>query len=279
MRISVVINADTRPGIFEGSSQQGPHGNGTRSVDYLREGIDNKLNFFRGYEVESHLYVDVHEQVPKDVMWDMSQKVDNLTLHKHVEYFEEKHYFTKHIDLNILGAISAARGDYLVHFDWDMAAFRKDNSKVIDRWIKLLEGGKYDYVSYPSRATPRAVDDKDFAYDWASSRFFICKRGLIDVTEIMNCLTDTEYLFNRYAPKNSVRKCGWLEHVQGMMAGAGRVFYPPIQYDDHVIFSWSKYINGLFGSLNELEYDRVRQYVLRCGGIMYPCDVHGRTLR
>jgi hypothetical protein len=276
-----VINGDTRPGLFSDNddSTQGPAGRGTRSIDYLREGIDNKLNFFRGYEIESHLYVDVHEEVPKNLLWEMNQRVDNLTLHKHVTHFEEKKYFTKHIDLNILHAISAARGEFIVHFDWDMAAFRKDDSEVIDRWINWLNSGKFDYISYPSRATPRAANDPDFAYDWASSRFFICKRRILDFSEIMKCLEDANYLFDRYAPKNTVRKCGWLEHVQGMMAGPGRVFYPPIQTSDHMIFSWSHYINGLFGGLNGKEYEDVEKYVLRCGKIKYPCDVWGRVLR
>ena len=88
MRISIVINGDTRPGIFETDSIKGIQGNGTKSVDYLKEGVDNKLNFFRGYEIESHLYIDVHENLGKDLLWDISQRVDDLILHKHVKHFE-----------------------------------------------------------------------------------------------------------------------------------------------------------------------------------------------
>jgi hypothetical protein len=258
---------------------KGIHGNGTKSVDYLKEGVDNKLNFFRGYEIESHLYIDVHEKIGKDLLWDISQRVDDLTLHKHVEHFEGFNYFPKHIDLNILAAISAARGDYIVHFDWDMAAFRRDDSQVIERWIGWLEANKYDYISYPSKATPHAVKDKDFTYDWASSRFFICKREILDHSEIIRCLKNADYLFDRYAPKDTTRKCGWLEHIQGMMAGKGRVFYPPMQIGDHMIFSWSNYFNGIFAHLNGLPYEGVEKYVQRCGRIQYPCDVHGRRPR
>lgn len=278
MRISVVINGDTRPGLFSDETEQGRMGSGTRSLDYLKEGIDNKLKFFRGYDIESILYIDVHEKLPKDHLWDIYSRVDDLYLHKHVDYYQETAYFTRHIDLNILTAIISARGDYVAHFDWDMAAFRQNNSEVIDRWVRWLEKDSFDYICYPSLFSPRAVNDKDFSYDWASSRFFFCKRELLDHTEIMKCLNNTDYLYERYAPKDTKRKCPWLEHIQGMMAGKGRVFYPPFLPGDHLIFSWSRYHNGILKTLNESSYDVVNKYVMgKCGGVRYPCDVSGRS--
>jgi len=183
-----------------------------------------------------------------------------------------------HVDLNILAALMQSRGDYVAHFDWDMAAFRNEGSGVIDTWIGWLNEGKYDYICYPSNASPRAVVDPNFTYDWASSRFFLCKRDTLDHTEIMKCLTDTQYLYDTYAPKDTKKKCYWIEHIQGMMAGKGGVFYPPIQTGDHMIFSWSKYFNGVFGVLNKMSYGDVVKYVQSCAGIHYPCDVAGRAL-
>jgi hypothetical protein len=270
-----VINGDTRPGVFDPG-----HVGETRtiSIDYLKEGVDNKLNFFRGYEIESYLYVDIHEPLGKEDLWDISQRVDDLILHKHNESYQDKDYFTGHIDLNILNVLIQARGDYVAHFDWDMAAFRKNGSNVIDTWIGWLKEGRYDYICYPSKFSPRTVNDPSFTYDWASSRFFLCKRDTLDHTEILKCLNDSKYLFNTYAPEDT-RKCYWLEHIQGMMAGKGKVFYPPMQIGDHMIFSWyNKYFNGVFGALNKMSYGEVVRYVQSCSGIHYPCDVVGRVI-
>jgi hypothetical protein len=274
MRISVVINGDTRPGLFE----SGPTGaKTTMSIDYLKEGVDNKLNFFRGHEVESHLYIDIHEPLSKEDLWDISQRVDDLTLHKHTEKYGSMDYYPTHIDLNMLTALIQARGDFVAHFDWDMAAFRNEGSNVVDTWTGWLNEGKYDYISYPSNYSPRASNDPGFNYDWASTRFFLCKRSALDHTEIMKCLNNAEYLYEKYGA-GSERKCYWMEHILGMIAGKGRVFYPPLNVGDHMIFSWSKYFNGVFGALNKMSYGDVSKYVQSCAGIHYPCDVAGRQL-
>ncbi len=278
MRISIVINGDTRPGTFGDNSEQGIAGSGTKSVDFLKEGVENKLNFFKGYEVESVLYVDIHESLSKEDLWDMSQRVDNLILHKHVEYLGSLDYFTFHRDLNYLFAVSQTRGDFIVHFDWDTMAFRNEGSDVVDRWMGWLNEGKCDYISYPSNFSPRASVDPDFTYDWASTRFFMCKRSMWDHTEILKCLEDTQYLYDKYAPKDSKKRCGWIEHVQGMIAGQGRVFYPPLDVGDHMVFSWSKYVNGVMNVLNMVSYAEVLKYVQGCAGIHYPCDVAGRPI-
>ena len=143
-------------------------------------------------------------------------------------------------------------------------------------WIGWLDEGKYDYISYPSRYSPMPVNDPDFDYAWVSSRFFFCKRKIIDYTEILKCLRSSEYLYGKYGEKK--RKCPWLEHVMGIIAGPGKVFYPPIEPDRFLLFSWSHYYSGLLGALNSMSYTNVRDYVKRCGSIGYLCDVRGREI-
>jgi len=175
--------------------------------------------------------------------------------------------------MNILNDLILSKGKYLAHFDQDMAAFINDRN-VINEWIEWLDSGKCDYICYPSRYAPDPCLDPDFdEYFWASSRFFFCKRDILDYTEIDKCLRDMDYLYGNYGDKK--RKCPWLEHVMGMMAGKGRVVYPPVAIDRYMIFSWNKYHTGTLAKLNQMPYSEVVSYVERSGGIQYPCDVTG----
>ena len=177
--------------------------------------------------------------------------------------------------MNFLNAMVLARGDYLVHFDGDMSAFIKDKN-VVNEWLQWLDDGKYDYISYPSQFSPLPANDGRYkSYTWASTRFFITKRKNIDYTEIIKCLQDSDYLYGKYGtegePKNP-----WLEHILGLMArGQDRVFYPPIQPERYLVFSWAKYCSGVLSQLREWPYEKVVEYV---GHISYPCDVSAKEL-
>jgi hypothetical protein len=48
--------------------------------------------------------------------------------------------------------------------------------------------------------------------------------------------------------------------------------------NDHLVFSWSAYISGILEKLNNMPYKDVLAYVLKCGGISFPCDVSGRSI-
>ncbi len=280
--ISIVINLDSRPGSREGKSAiSSGTVHGTLSMDYFTDGVLNKIRFFEnaGFDLEVLLFMDIHENLPEDLLAALLKshkdgQINDLIFHRHTENFITRIY-PKWLDLCILNGIISARGKYVAHFDQDMAAFIQDKS-VIKEWVGWLEEDKYDYISYPSRWSPRPVNDPDFDYNWASSRFFFCKRDILDYSEMLKCLRSNEYLYGKYGEKK--RKTPWLEHVMGIIAGPGKVFYPPIEPGRYLLFSWGQYCSGILKKLNEMPYEKVAEYVRRCGGIAYPCDVRGREI-
>ena len=276
--ISIVINLDTREGFNETTtaSQANVIG-GTKSIDFFAEGVKNKQAFFKGYDIETTVFVDIHNEIPREIEDTLrSLEIDNLVLSKHNETFIEGPFFPKWLDLNILNALIMARGKYVAHFDQDMATFRNDDT-VIKEWIQWIDSDTYEYISYPSRYSPCPVHDPDFNYNWASTRFFFCKRETLNnYTEILKCLRSSEYLYGKYGEKK--RKCPWLEHILGIIATPGKVFYPPMQPDRYMIFSWGLYHMGILPVLNNMPYENVVEYVRKCGGIGYPCDVRGREI-
>jgi len=275
--ISIVINVDTRPGWDQDLSQQSTMMNGTRSFDFMSEGVRNKVKAFKDFETEVTLFVDVHEPLTQEAMFvldhmmNVEKILDNLVINRHNEGFLGQDYFPKFNDLNFLNAMIMSRGKYLVHFDGDMNIFLP-NSDFIKKHLKMLDDGTYDYISYPSPWSPDAVHDPDFQdYMWASTRFFMCKRSIIDYSEILACLVDSDYMYDKYGDKK--RRCPWLEHVLGIMAGKGRVFYPPFDAAEALIFSWSRYMSGTLSKLNAVTYAQVLAFVTQNGGVQYPCDV------
>lgn len=278
--ISIAINLDTRSGFMEKESVIGKMSHGTRSLDYFTDGILNKIKFFDEYDKEITLFIDVHDPLPEAIEKDLliMQKegtIDNLIFNKHTEKYLGT-YYPKWLDMSILDTLILCRGKYLVHFDADMAAFINDKS-VISEWLEWLNTSKYDYISYPSRWSPSPDVDKNWDYFWASTRFFICKRDTIDYTETIKCLGDSGYLYSKYGDK--YRQCPWLEHVLGIIAGPGKVFYPPIESNRYMIFSWSRYVSGVLKKLNEMPYSEVLKYVAeKCGGLSWPCDVGAREI-
>lgn len=260
--ISVIINCDTRTGFKESESHSTQMFDGCRSLDFLIDGVQNKINFFEGYEKEIILFIDEHERIPEDVVKQIRGMVDTLIIRKHTSE-------PKFNDLNYLCALQMARGEYVVHFDQDCAAFAR-NGATAKFLMALLE--TYNFISYPSKDCPKAVDDKSFDYMWISTRFFMCKRKSLDFTEIRKCLDDYDYTYFKYPAS---RKCHWFEHILGLISeynGTG-VFYPSLNTDEYAIFCWNKYISGTLRVLNAMNYDNVKNYIESCNGIVYPCDV------
>jgi len=276
MTISLAINLDTRPGFMEQKTEQSQMLDGARSLDFFTHGIMNKIRFFEGHDVEVTVFIDVHDPLPKgiqDQLLDMqtSKVISNLVFNRHNENYLGS-YCPKYNDLNFMNAMILTRGEYLVHFDGDMAAFINDKG-VVNEWLQWLDSGKYDFICYPSQYSPHPAVDPDFDYDWASTRFFICKREMIDYTEILKCLRDSNYLYGKYGDRK--RRCPWTEHVLALINGPAKVFYPPIQPSRCLVFSWSRYYSGVLKQLNEWPYNKVKQYVK---AIKYPCDVQGGPL-
>lgn len=279
MRVSLVINGDTRPGLYRKESSMDKMNEGTRSIDFLIDGVLNKKQFFEDYDHDVTLFIDEHEPLKVADFITIKGLVDDLVMHKHNKHFMDRDYFPDFVGINILNALVQARGDILVHFDWDMAAFRHPDCRVIDQWIEWLMEGKYDYISYPSPWSPSPTDcGPRWGYFWASSRFFMCKRDTIDYTELLKCISDADYMYAKYPYAEQYRKCSWLEHAQGIVVGPNRVFYPPM-LTEYMIFSWARYYEGLLNKLNMLHYNHVMNYVFgKCGGIGFPCDVKGVPL-
>jgi hypothetical protein len=269
--ISIVINLDTRPGIFAETTTAETMLQGTRSIDFLTEGVRNKKAFFYGFDIETILFVDSHETIPPTTMQEMLNIADTVVVSKHREYFDVSDYYPKWNDLNYWNAVSLAKGKWVAHFDADMAAFCK-NGTVIQGWLQWLDSDKYEYISYPSHWSPVAVDDPDFLdYMWVSTRFFLCKRSTIQFDEILKCMSDSDYLYAKHPVK---RRCPWFEHILGLLSQREKIFYPKIEPDRFLIFAWDAYRRGKFTELNNMNYSDVRDFVMN-RGINYPCNVNG----
>lgn len=273
--ISIVINLDTRRGFLEQESKAEVMLKGARSVDFLIEGVINKNKFFKDFEHETIVFIDYHDPLPTDILMTLHNMLDSgeitsLTFSKHREYFNKMGYCPKTNDLNYLQAIAQAKGDYIAHFDADVAAFLNDEF-LLKWWIKRLADYEYDFISYPSAASPKAVNDPAFDYMWASTRFFMCRRDTFKYDETLKCLLDSNYLYSTYGDR--ARKCPWFEHVISLITGGNGVWYPEIEYDRCMIFSWNYYRTGTINKLNNMPYEEVKNFVLERGGISYPNDV------
>jgi len=263
MKLSLIINCDTRP--------QNNHAekmfSGCVNFDFMTEGLKNKISFLRGFDLEVIVYVDKHEEIPKEILETLYWQSDVLIIRNHTN----EQSFN---DYNYIRALQMASGDIIVHFDQDVAAFTNSPEPINDM-IKLLE--VYDYISYPSWLSPNPVVDNNYDYFWCSTRFFMCKRETLDFAEIIKCLKDYDYLYQTYPA--SIRN-HWTEHILALISkykGKG-VFYPAMNLDTHAIFSWDRYIEGVLKAMNNWSYEQVKGYIVNtCGGVHYPCDVTATT--
>lgn len=271
MVISVVINVDTRKGFMFPISTVGDHGEGSlqgvRSHDFLTEGVKNKMDFFRGYDRQCILYIDEHEPVSPKLWDEICEIVKSYGNSSEVIIRKSDRKKHRWYDYITLEALKSAKGDYIVHFDQDCNAFRRDDFDVMKMYLGYLHGG-YTFVCQPSL--------KEHAKDmyWASTRFFICKHESLNLREIERCFNN-EYLEELYGPINIHPYPCCFEHTIGIMAGEGKVLYPSRDDNRYLIFSWVKYFSGTLKKLNNSTYDEVKKYVLDLG--MYGAnDVAGK---
>ncbi len=262
MQISVVINLDTRKENYSNKQMF----NGVVDRDFLIDGVLNKQKMFSGFDYETILFIDEHETLDVHTVDKLRIITDTLVIRKHNKSFEDIENFPAFNDFNYLQGLFMARGKYVFHFDGDVAAFAP-SKEPINQMISWLD--EFDYISYPSLFSPNPDVNNNYNYWWVSTRFFCCKRSTLDFTEIIKCQLDYDYMFNEYPA--SVRN-HWLEHILGVQArfkGKG-VLYPPISYDDFILFTWENYRKGLLKELNNKTYDDVRGWVLAMGGLHYP---------
>jgi len=125
--------------------------------------------------------------------------------------------------------------------------------------IKWLDD--YDYISYPSYWSPNPVDDASFGGKyWVSTRFFCCKRSTLDFGEILKCQLDYDYWKETYPVP---RLCHWTEHILSSISwnkGKG-VFYPPLQFEKFILFTWENYHQYTLQRLNTQTFEEVYEWV------------------
>lgn len=242
--ISVVINCDTRP---QRNEQTGLFG-GVCNEDFLTDGILNKIKFFEGFDIETIVFIDEHLPVSEKTLEYLRSICDTVVVRKHTS----ENSFN---DYNYLSALSLARGEYIAHFDQDVAAFSSSKESV-QSLINLLE--TYKFVSYPSIWSPNAVEDASFGGRmWASTRFFMCKRETLKFDVLRNCIDEPEWAYKTFG--DVPRRCNWLEHFL-TLANENSVFYPPIQTERLTIFTWEKYETYTLRRLNELPYEEIYKW-------------------
>lgn len=254
-KISLVINLDSRKPKAE---QTGLFG-GCIHPDFLDAGVFNKIKFFNGFDIETIVYIDKHEPIPEKTLNYLYELCDIVCIRKHTS----EPGFN---DWNYQRALRLATGDIICHMDGDMAAFSSGKESV-QELIDLLE--QHSFVSYPSPNSPYPAYDSTFDYFWASTRFFLCKRESLDLTELDKMQRQYEYCYETYPAS---RKEHWTEHLLGLHAkykGKG-VYYPKIEYDKLLIWCWDNYDDYILNRLNSQTYDEVKQFVFSKGGIFYP---------
>jgi hypothetical protein len=267
--ISVIINADTRSGFQESESAEGVMFDGCRSVDFLVDGVANKIKFFEGFDKEVILFIDQHENIPEDILNTIRGMVDTLVIRKHDKRYGDMVYCHNFNDFNYLSALFMARGQVIFHADQDTNCFTKDKESV-DELIAMLDN--YKFISYPSHWSPNAVTDPSFGgRTWASTRFFLCKRETLKFDTLIQCILNPDWADKTFGDRQ--KKCNWTEHFLAMTNNES-VFYPPILLDKLAVFSWGNYKAGTIKKLNESTYDEVRRFISDNNGIVYPNNIY-----
>jgi hypothetical protein len=271
--ISLVINADSRSGFKDNESTADKMFEGCRSMDFLIEGVRNKIKFFEGFEKEVILFIDEHEIIPAEVIQEIRFMVDTLVVRKHDKNFKDIKDFASFNDLNYLSALQLARGEIICHADQDTAMFTNDQNSV-QELIDMLKDHKF--VSYPSYWSPRAITDPSFGNrTWASTRFFLCKRDALKFDTLMHCIEDAEWAYQTFG--DSPRRCNWLEHFL-TMTNNDSCYYPTMDLTKRAIFCWKNYKTGVLDELNKMSYQEVKKYIEDCGNIQYPCDLISKQI-
>ena len=262
MKLSVIINVDTRPskGEHEGLFA------GTVSRDYLVDGLLNKKKFFQGFDCEFIVFIDEHQKVDALTLDTLREHADTIVLSKHSKHYRGIEPFGPFNDINYLRAFAMARGNTICHFDQDVAAFTS-GKEVVENLLTLVESGQHKFVCYPSIHSPHPVHDDSFQNKWwASTRFFICKRAAIDLTALEKCIMEPQWGYQTYG--TPPRQCPWTEHFLGLMNGFS-VYYPPVELDKWAVFPWAKYTQGTLAKLNQMPYGDIAKRLYESGGLPY----------
>lgn len=272
MKISLVINADSRAGWMDSFTGIKDHGDnslcGCRSVDFMLAGVRNKLKFFDGHDLETILVIDERESIPAWVRDELNVMVMKGEITKLVikKFDHAIHRWNCHLYCE---SIKYATGDYLVHFDGDAAAFRHPDWNAFEFYAGLLERDDCNAVC---QQTP--MKKEIHGMWWMSTRFFICKRATLDIEEAQRCIDD-RYRRRKY-PNAKHSPCA--EHLFALVSGE-KVLYPPADYGHCVVFSWVNYYRGVLEKLNAMSYEDAARYIFEtCGGPLGASDLIGKPL-
>lgn len=271
--ISIIINADTRPGQDAVSQTVGDHGEGSlqgvRSWDFLTELPRTAEKFFLPHNCETVLYVDEVDPIPVEI----SDKLDHMEESSgcRFKWSSKKHDHSqpRWNDRIYLEALQGAKGDYVVHLDQDCALFRSPDNDIVARYLKWLDEG-YRFICQSTNLTK-----EQHGMWWASTRFFMCKRETLDFTVLWKTLEDRNSIFSKYPWEDGAVWMPCLEHALGVMGGKDKVLYPPREDgpDGYTIFSWVVYYRGLLELMNNSTYEKVQDFVFNVsGGLCGPSD-------
>lgn len=254
--ISLVINCDTRKGQDTEVTRIGDYGSGSlqgcRSWDFLTDGIRNKMNFFRGYDLQTIVYVDEHEKLKPEIVEEI-HAIGNIKL---VVDYKTRFCGSKFNDWLYVNALKHAECGWVCHADQDVAAFRRDDCRIVDDYTAWL-GKDYKYICQPSVLTK-----EQHQMSHASTRWLFCNRETLDFTEMERCLTDSRYCQRRFPGKHI--PC--LEFLLSAISGPDSVLYPPANdWRDYMVFSWVSYFRENLAKLNQMSYEQVRKQVLEWG--------------
>lgn len=258
--LSIVINCDTRN---ENNTFGGENLKGCVSEDFLTDGVWNKVKFFDEFDKEVIVCIDEHNPVKGETLKYIRSISDCVLIRKHT-------LEPKFNDYNYLRGLSLASGDIIIKIDQDTNCFTSSKDYV-QELINLLD--THTVVSYPSMFSPNPDVNSNYDYWWASTRFVMFKKDFLDLTEIKKCLQDSDFLYTKY-PASVFNP--WLEHICGLQAkyNGNGTYYPPIEENKGLIFSWSGYEKYTLRRLNELSYNEVKDWV-GSRKINYPNDVYG----
>ena len=134
MRVSLIFTGDTRRGAGGESTAIGSFPDdqlhGCRSYDFLTHGVIAAQKFFEGYDLETILCVDKHEDPPLDI-WDTwhTARLSGQLRQLHVAPFDRTRY--RFNDLIYIEALKRATGDVVVKIDQDTALFRHPDCDIV----------------------------------------------------------------------------------------------------------------------------------------------------
>ncbi len=281
-RISLVITADTRPGMDAEQFTVGDDGgqgslHGVRHLDLLSHGVLQKVRFFRGFDIELIVCIDVHLPVPDEVrafIMDIPKENKFVSRVRILEGTADKSH-PRWFDKIQLDALRHADGQYIAKFDQDANAMTGFPCDVVDDLLQVLDRKEANFVCQQSDLHPSV-----HGMWWASTRFFMCRREILDFPALERAAEKPTTIFEKYAWAGA-QHLPCMEHVLGVMGsinGKCGVFYPPLQAHRWIVWSWARYCKGVLEKLNAMPYAEAADIIVNKWGLCGPADCVAQPL-